>query len=329
MGGEIGVRSTPGVGSVFFFSVHLKEDRAVAPQPAPPDFVAARVLVLETYPPAREVIADNFANRGLYCRVVGDSKAMMEALAEGVATDAPYHFAFLDADRPAAVWWPLVQNMAKTTAGRALMVFLSVSPGRNLQPFTLQASRVVAVLSNPLYPSQVFDAMLYVWRNRHALSSIGIVTRATLARTAADAASGGGAKAAPVTRFPGAFILLVEDQAVNQILMKTVLEKAGCDVEIASNGVEAVAKARAKKYDLIFMDCQMPEMDGFEATRRIREDERESDRHVPIVALTADAMQGDKEKCLQSGMDDYVNKPVKVATILAMMERFVRQHAPD
>jgi CheY-like chemotaxis protein len=125
-------------------------------------------------------------------------------------------------------------------------------------------------------------------------------------------------------RFAGTRVLLVEDQMVNQILMKTILEKAECKVEMARNGIEGVQKSKSGDFDIVFMDCQMPEMDGFEATREIRSFEEGKQRHLPIVALTADAMQGDREKCLRTGMDDYINKPVNPEKIHDMIRKFVR-----
>jgi CheY-like chemotaxis protein len=116
--------------------------------------------------------------------------------------------------------------------------------------------------------------------------------------------------------------LVVEDMKVNQMLLVKILEKYGCNTEIAGHGKEAVDKYRSGAYDIIFMDCQMPEMDGFEATRRIRVYEQETGKKRKfIVALTADAMVGDREKCLAAGMDDYLNKPIRAGEILAMLEK--------
>ena len=105
-------------------------------------------------------------------------------------------------------------------------------------------------------------------------------------------------------------MLLAEDNLVNQKLAEAILSKIGCRVEVASNGVEAVALASALPFDISFMDCQMPEMDGYEAARRIREGAAPDAPRVPIIALTANAMDGDRERCLAAGMDDYVTKPL-------------------
>lgn len=107
---------------------------------------------------------------------------------------------------------------------------------------------------------------------------------------------------------------------VNVMLMTKLLQKHGCIVDTALNGREAVEAAREKNYDIIFMDCQMPEMDGFEATEQIRQ--CEGDRHTPIIALTADAMTGDREKCMAAGMDDYLNKPFKPEQITSLLQKW-------
>ncbi|MDX2027787.1 MAG: response regulator, partial [Alphaproteobacteria bacterium] len=123
--------------------------------------------------------------------------------------------------------------------------------------------------------------------------------------------------------FHGSRILVVEDMKVNQMLALKILEKLGCSTDAAYSGTEALKRLEDNDYDLIFMDCQMPEMDGFEATRRIRQAELQNGKHTTIVALTADAMTGEREKCLHAGMDDYLNKPFKPEQIADMLNKWV------
>jgi CheY-like chemotaxis protein len=118
-----------------------------------------------------------------------------------------------------------------------------------------------------------------------------------------------------------AYVLVVEDNAVNQKIAVRMLEKIGCRVDVAANGAEALKKAAQSPYDLIFMDCQMPEMDGYEATAEIRRCEGQS-KHTPIIAMTAHTMQGDREKCLQTGMDDFLPKPVKKETLSEILQKW-------
>jgi CheY-like chemotaxis protein len=118
-----------------------------------------------------------------------------------------------------------------------------------------------------------------------------------------------------------AHVLVVDDNIVNQKMVVRMLEKMGCRVDVAANGVEAVRRTGQLTYDLIFMDCQMPAMDGYEATTEIRRQENDS-KHTPIIAMTAHAMQGDREKCIQAGMDDYVQKPIKKEMLSEVFKRY-------
>jgi len=139
----------------------------------------------------------------------------------------------------------------------------------------------------------------------------------------ADAVAPAPAAALTGDAVPSAHILLVEDDAVNQMVLAAMLEQLGCRVDIVDDGKAACEAAARTRYGLVFMDCHMPEMDGFEATRRIRDDEARGDgRHTPIVALTALALAGDRERCLSAGMDDYMTKPVRAATLAAAVQRW-------
>lgn len=120
-----------------------------------------------------------------------------------------------------------------------------------------------------------------------------------------------------------ASILVVEDYPVNQELTKELLEMMGCEVEVVESGQEAIEAVKRNNYDMIFMDIQMPDMDGYEATKEIRRIEK-SAKHVPIIALTANALQGDREKCLSAGMDDYVSKPFRAAELETILKKFLQ-----
>jgi CheY-like chemotaxis protein len=144
--------------------------------------------------------------------------------------------------------------------------------------------------------------------------------RATAVSDAAVASFHEGASAGVAA--PTLSILVAEDNRVNQTVITRMLQKLGHRVDVAANGLEAVSALRRIAYDLVFMDCQMPEMDGFGATRAIRAGEAGTPRRIPIVALTANAMHGDREQCLAAGMDDYIAKPVTKQTLAAALERW-------
>jgi CheY-like chemotaxis protein len=154
------------------------------------------------------------------------------------------------------------------------------------------------------------------------------VPRAQLRRTLAALAAPGTEAPAWVTpssqalpHAPTARVLLAEDNAVNRKLACKLLEKLGCRVDVAANGREALAMWQAQTFDLVFMDCQMPEMDGYEATRMIRREE--SGRHTPVIALTANSMPGDREECLRAGMDAHLSKPIRPAELAAALAQWL------
>jgi CheY-like chemotaxis protein len=172
-----------------------------------------------------------------------------------------------------------------------------------------------AYLTKPARASQLLNALITVWGNQKRASSAQFVTRHSVAEGRATIFPGEPAQ--PIFR---ARVLVVEDNAVNQMVAARLLEKLGCRVDVAANGREAVEMVGLLPYDAIFMDCQMPEMDGFEATQEIRRREGSS-VHRPIIAMTANAMRGDRERCLDAGMDDYVSKPIRKADLLEALER--------
>jgi CheY-like chemotaxis protein len=176
------------------------------------------------------------------------------------------------------------------------------------EEITLPVGTVDAVLAKPVRP----DTLFAVIQNAVARSERGVTTTTSVKpRVQGKFSTGRGGR-----------VLIVEDNAVNQKLAAKVLEKMGCNVDVAANGLEAVQMIRQIPFDLVFMDCQMPVMDGYQATAEIRTFEGVG-RRVPIVAMTAHAMQGDKEKCLKAGMDDYIAKPINLDEVKAALTRWL------
>ncbi len=176
-----------------------------------------------------------------------------------------------------------------------------------------------AYLVKPLRISLLQEAIATVLGIREHGVRAPLVTQHLLAE---DKALEKASAAAPENAVPRWRVLVAEDNAINQKVATRMLSKLGCRVDVGANGAEAVDLWRQLPYDVIFMDCQMPEMDGFEATREIRRIEQPSGRRTPIVALTANAMSGDREKCLEAGMDDFISKPVDEARLREALARW-------
>ncbi|MCU0531831.1 MAG: response regulator, partial [Syntrophales bacterium] len=170
----------------------------------------------------------------------------------------------------------------------------------------------------PVHQSILMDALVTAWSATLKGQPLPLITRHSLAE----------ARAEKKTEQPEAVtaervrVLVAEDNPVNQKLAIRMLEKFNLSVDVAANGREVIDMLGKAAYDLVFMDCHMPEMDGYEATASIRQAERESGKHLSIVAMTANAMQGDREKCLSAGMDDYITKPIRREAIQEMLQKW-------
>jgi PAS domain S-box-containing protein len=292
MGGNIHVASEVGVGSEFWVEVVLGiGEGAWQPQEPAGDLAGVRVLVADDHPVNRRIFAETLAGWGMRVEAVESGE---EALARiGEAGEDPYEVVLLDHRMPGLDGLETAARLRDLPGAGQRAVLVLSSCGGNAGAEEHRAHGVRQWLTKP-----VREAVL----NR-AISSV-------LGRTPAAGASAGGPDAAK--EFAGMALLLVEDNEVNRKVALRMLQKLGCDADVAVNGLEAVERTGAQDYDLVFMDCQMPELDGFAATREIRRRERETGRGVRIVAMTANALEGDRERCLAAGMDDYVAKPIKL-----------------
>jgi len=172
-----------------------------------------------------------------------------------------------------------------------------------------QHAGVAAYLTKPVRQSQLYNGIVTVMSTSSEPQPMTLVTRQSLAEPRAEGR----------TR-----VLLAEDNIVNQRLAVRMLEKFGCRVDAVANGREVVEALTRMAYPLIFMDCQMPEMDGYDATAAIRSSETLTGGRIPIIAMTANALPGDRERCLQAGMDDYVSKPIKVEDLLEILRKWAK-----
>jgi Amt family ammonium transporter len=307
MGGEAGVESRLGQGSSFWCRINL--ERLPSPEDgceASRKLAGVRVLAVDDNATQLEILRSFLHEFG--CNVVtaangGQAIALLEAASSSAH---PFGLAIVDMKMPGLDGRQLAQAIAANSAMSSTRRIAMTSLSDLMLEAELHAVGVDRCLHKPIRQSHLHDCLVKVlFPQSHANAKDP------------DAESSTGAKSSLL--FAGRKVLLAEDNEVNQLVAREMLHRLGLECEVASNGCEAVEKARAGVYDLILMDCQMPEMDGFEATQAIREAERKSGslagRRLPIVALTANAVKGDRERCLAAGMDAYLTKPVKPAEL--------------
>ncbi|MCC6141683.1 MAG: response regulator [Nitrospira sp.] len=317
MGGEIGVASQPGSGSTFWFTARFEVQRA--PVEAAPLGAASvrgkRVLIVDDKPINCRILELFMKKWELASTVMSEHAAVVSYLQEQARQGVVYDLAIIDADLAASDGLQLAQAVIATEAPPRVILLTSV--GRRGDAKAAKELGVSAYLTKPIRESQLLRCLAMVLEQsevpaaeRAARPEPELVTRHTLAETAPPA---------------GMKILVAEDNIINQKVAVRMFERLGHRVDVAANGLEAVEALSRITYDLVFMDCQMPEMDGFGATREIRRREQAASparRRTPIIAMTANAMPGDREVCLQAGMDDYVSKPVTSEVLAAVFERW-------
>jgi two-component system sensor histidine kinase/response regulator len=310
MGGDIDVASTPGEGSTFSFTLRAPIADGM---PIPPDAGALegiRVLVVDDIPANLEIIANQLHVLGVACDTLDDPDQAIERLRAAVERRAPYRLALIDMKMPGMNGIELAGAIRSDPALAGLPLILLSSQSEEGQLARARSAGFSAVINKPARAEELADAI------ERALS----LPQSVPAREAS----------APQDQpdLGGAHVLLAEDNPVNQSLALAHLRRLGCRVTLANNGLEALAAYRAEPFDLILMDCQMPEMDGYEATRKIRAEEKEGQR-IPIIAVTANAMRGDRDACLACGMDDFLPKPYKQNQLRSLLELWTRPAAPE
>jgi two-component system, sensor histidine kinase and response regulator len=295
MGGEMGLESTAGRGSTFWFELPCTDPMA-GEQPRAAVPAGAHIALLEPYSLARTGMQAQLENIGVRCTAFSESDAARRALSGSATSEDPFRALILPHDPPRcdALHW-----LANRERGAPPAIVLSTDPCPPDAGLRAR-SGIAAWLPSPV-------------SSRRLLEAIAVqVERRGGARTDTERRS----ILESLRVLEGLRVLIVEDFAPNQKVARHILQRLGCEVDLAANGIEALETLEKNDYDIVLMDCQMPEMDGYEATRRYREIEVErGGRRVPIIAVTANALPGDREQCLDAGMDDYVAKPIKLETL--------------
>ena len=313
MGGTIWVESEIGKGSTFHFTVRFGicslglEQSEIVDHAA---FDAARVLIVDDNETNRVILIELLARWGMRPEAVSSVDSALTTLQEANKQGRPFALAITDVQMPHADGFAFVEGVRRMEQGQSLPIILLSSTGDGDRT-RLKGLRVSAYLTKPVQPSEL----------SHEIARI--LSRLTVAPIPARRPVKGFTKHATLR------ILLAEDNRVNRLLVQRLLEKHGHSLVIAENGREALAcLEHDNSIDLVLMDIQMPEMDGLAAIRAIRARERQTRGHIPIVALTAHAMKGDRERCLEAGADDYLTKPILAPALLASLER-TRLMKPD
>jgi signal transduction histidine kinase/DNA-binding response OmpR family regulator len=312
MGGKIGVRSEPGMGSTFWFSARLEKQTGPA-APAPSiyfrDLFDLRVLVVDDNATNRQILRHQLYAWKMQKGSAANGFEALDLLRTGVADGKPYDLALLDMQMPEMDGMTLARAIKSDPSISSTRLIILTSMGFMHSQDELKMAGVDAYLVKPVKQSRLFDCLVNVLgraASEHASSAPqGEVAAAQVQKDAAGARH--------------ARILLAEDNIVNQKVALAQLKGLGFTADAVANGHEVLSALKQVPYDIILMDCQMPEMDGYEASRLIRQAERSAEHGwkapIHIIAMTANAMTGDREKCLAAGMDDYLSKPVRKAEL--------------
>jgi CheY-like chemotaxis protein len=308
MGGSIGVESTPGQGSTFGFTVRL------APRPAPdlatdaipPALPSARVPCADDHASNRAILEAQLTAWGMQASCAVDGVAALARLRAAHAADQPYNLAILDYQMPGMDGLQLARSIKADPVLEPIPLILLSSVSQREVGNAAQSAGIAAALTKPVRQSSLYNCIM------------AVVGPAVSPTAQSPSVQGQGANRLQLH----ARVLVVEDNVVNQKVAVRLLEKLGCRVDVVANGREAVNALAQLAYDVVLMDCQMPEMDGFAATAAIRQREASTGQHAPIIAVTANAMQGDRERCLAAGMDGYLAKPVKADELYAAIAQF-------
>jgi CheY-like chemotaxis protein/HPt (histidine-containing phosphotransfer) domain-containing protein len=318
MDGKIGVESKPGVGSNFWFDLKFGKQSNKAGDTAPlsPQLVntrETRILIVDDNKTNQLVLTKNVEVIGCRMSSVSSGAKALESLRNAYRAGDPYHVVLLDMQMPGMDGEQTARAIKSDPSVKAVKIIILTSMGHRGDAARMESLGCSGYLLEPVKQQMLFEAILAVLG--HESEDVPeLITRHTISEQ----------------RKRNLRLLLVEDNSINQKLALAVLQKAGYSADTVDTGLDAVTRAKAHAYSAILMDVQMPVMDGLEATRLIREWEKEEDRErIPIIAMTAHAMQGDRERCLEAGMDDYITKPLQPRVLFSALNRWLQDESDE
>jgi PAS domain S-box-containing protein len=312
LGGQIGVESQPGKGSRFWFTVTFekqKEFKEIS-LTLPSNIHGLRMLVVDDNQTNRAILLKMLESFGCYAEAVEGGAKALQVLKRAAHKEKLFDLVLLDMQMPEMDGGQTLRAIKADPELKDVIVIILTSIGTSGDAVRLEALGCAGYLTKPVKQSQLFDTIITLWSWQKTVAKEGLGAIVTYHTTEEQERR-------------GVHILLAEDNPMNQKLAVTLLEKAGYSVDAVEDGRQVIEAVRRRAYDLILMDVQMPEMNGFEATKIIREMEGDK-RHTPIIAMTAHAMKGDRERCLQSGMDDYISKPIEPQEFFDAIEKWTK-----
>jgi PAS domain S-box-containing protein len=305
MGGEIGVESEPGKGSTFWFTARLERGVSRAPE-LQERLEGKRVLVVADHERNAEIISGYVKSWSMGCETTATSEDAIAALDSACVGGTPFDVVIVDHEIENGAGVTLADRIHDDTRHSGTQVVVLTAMSGLCTTEIADNSAVVDVLTKPVGKSHLFDCLLRVTGDTASPVAVAEEAPSVFDELAVQGGN-------------GLTILVAEDNAINQEVAAMMLENLGHVPEIVTTGLEAVEALRERQYDLVLMDCQMPEMDGFTAAGEIRNMEGDASA-TPIIAMTANAMKGDRERCLAAGMDDYISKPIDPRALSAAIE---------
>jgi two-component system, sensor histidine kinase and response regulator len=309
LGGDIGVESRPGQGSTFWFTVVLRKDQVLpsGASSARDAVPTCRTLVIDDNATSRMLLCEQLRAWGAPCAAAADGDEALLLLRAAAAEGHPFRVALVDSEMP---------GMDGPALGRA------IKSDRALDPIALILLTSTARAGDADRASDVgfLGCLRKPVRQAHLHSYLAAAARGTAPEPPGSASSGSAAESPGPGATSPVRVLVAEDNRVNQLVALRILERLKIRADAVANGREVLAALESIPYDLVFMDVQMPEMDGLQVTAAIREAEKRTGRRLPIIAMTAHAMKGDRERCLEAGMDGYVSKPIRAGDVMRAID---------